>query len=186
MSPATATTHLRRLVEGGLIQVSVQGRHRYHRLAGPRVSAVLEAPAQLAPAAPVTSLREHRDVTALAEARTCYDHLAGRRGVELRERLLAAGALHTADQHEHTLTAHGERLITDLGLDLDRLRSGRRVFARSCLDWTERRPHLAGALPAAVTATFLTRGWLEHRTGRGLAVTPGYDRHLDRWLTPQR
>ncbi|PZS05372.1 MAG: hypothetical protein DLM56_03320 [Pseudonocardiales bacterium] len=104
------------------------------------MSAVLEALAQIAPPMPVTSLRQHRDVTALAEARTCYDHLAGHRGVKLRDRLLAAGALHTTDDRDHTLTAHGERLIADLGLDLSRLRSGRRIFARSCLDWTQRRP----------------------------------------------
>lgn len=147
------------------------------------MSAVLEALAHVAPASPVTSLRQHREVTALAEARTCYDHLAGRRGVELRDRLLATGALRATDDRDHTLTARGERLITDLGLDLDHLRSGRRIFARSCLDWTQRRPHLAGALPAAVTGTFLARGWLERNTGRALRVTPDYDRHLDRWLT---
>lgn len=183
VSPATATMHLRRLVDGGLVRVTVQGRHRYHQLAGPRVSAVLEALAHLASAVPVTSLRQHREVTALAEARTCYDHLAGRRGVELRDRLLAAGALRTTDDRDHNLTAHGERLITELNLDLDQLRSGRRIFARSCLDWTQRRPHLAGALPAAITNTLLACGWLERSTGRGLRVTAGYDQHLDRWLT---
>lgn len=97
VSPATTTAHLRRLVDGGLVHVTVQGRHRYHRLARPQVSAVLEALAQVAPAAPVTSLRQHRDANRLAEARTCYDHLAGRRGVELRDRLLAFGALATTD-----------------------------------------------------------------------------------------
>jgi len=148
------------------------------------VSAALEALAHIAPVAPVTSLRQHRDLTALAEARTCYDHLAGRRGIELRDRLLAAGALQRTDDRDHRLTPHGERLITDLDIDFDQLRSGRRVFARSCLDWTQRRPHLAGALPAAVTNTFLTRGWLARSSGRGLRVTPGYDQHLDRWLTP--
>jgi DNA-binding transcriptional ArsR family regulator len=182
VSPATATTHLRRLVDGGLVQVTVQGRHRYHQLAGPEVAAVLEALAHLAPVAPVKSLRRHREVTALAEARTCYDHLAGRRGVQLRDRLLAAGALQTTDGRDHSLTGHGKTLIADLDIDLDKLRSGRRIFARSCLDWTQRRPHLAGALPAAVTSTFLARGWLEHRAGRGLRVTPGYDQKLDGWL----
>ncbi len=178
VSPATATTHLRRLVDAGL----VQGRHRYHQLAGPQVSAVLEALANVAPASPVKSLRQHREVIALAEARTCYDHLAGRRGVQLRDRLLAAGALQPTDGRDHSLTGHGEGLIADLDFDLDTLRAGRRVFARSCLDWTPRRPHLAGALPAAVTSTFLARGWLERTTGRGLLVIPGYDQKLDRWL----
>jgi DNA-binding transcriptional ArsR family regulator len=136
VSPATATTHLRRLVDAGLVRVTVQGRHRYHQLAGPPVSAVLEALANVAPALPVKSLRQHREVTALAEARTCYDHLAGRRGVQLRARLLAAGALQTTDGRDHSLTGHGEALIADLDIDLDQLRAGRRIFARSCLDWT--------------------------------------------------
>ncbi len=183
VSPATATMHLRRLLDGGLVRVTVQGRHRYHQLAGPEVSAVLETLAHLAPTSPVRSLGQHRDVTALAEARTCYDHLAGRRGVELRDRLLAAGALQTTDGRDHRLTGHGQTLIAELDIDLDQLRSGRRIFARSCLDWTQRRPHLAGALPAAVTSTFLARGWLARSAGRGLCVIPGYDQKLDRWLT---
>lgn len=183
VSPSTATAHLRRLVDGGLVQVTTQGRHRYHRLAGPQVANVLEALAQLAPAVPVTSLRQHRNATALGEARTCYDHLAGRRGVELRDRLVGAGALRATNERDHGLTTHGEHLITALGLDLRQLRSGRRVFARSCLDWTQRRPHLAGALPAAITSTFLAHGWLEPGIGRGLRVAPGYDQHLDAWIT---
>lgn len=140
VSPATATAHLRRLVDGGLVQVTVQGRHRYHQLAGPQVSAVLEALAHVAPVSPVRSLRQHREVTALAEVRTCDDHLAGRRGVDLRDRLLGAGALQTTEDRDHQLTAYGETLIADLDIDLDQLRSGRRIFARSCLDWTQRRP----------------------------------------------
>ncbi|QRP49706.1 hypothetical protein [Amycolatopsis sp. FDAARGOS 1241] len=89
--------HLHRLVDGGLVVVRAQAGHRYHALAGPRVAAVVKALAQLAPAAPVRSLRTHHAAKALTEARTCYDHLAGRRGVELREHLLAAGALRLLD-----------------------------------------------------------------------------------------
>jgi DNA-binding transcriptional ArsR family regulator len=180
--PATATAHLRRLVDGGLVRVRVQGRHRYHELAGPQVAMVLEALAQIAPAAPVRSLRQHRGAAALAEARSCYDHLAGRRGVELRDRLLAAGALADTDGRDHVLTAAGERLVAGLGVDPDELRSGRRVFARSCLDWTQRRPHLAGALPAALTARFLALGWLVRGSGRALRAAEQYDRSLDQWL----
>jgi len=183
VSPATATAHLRRLVEGGLVRVRVQGRHRYHELAGPHVATVLEALAQVAPEVPLRTLRQHRDATVMAEARTCYDHLAGRRGVELRDRLLATRALHSTDDRDHALTAHGERLIVALGIDLDQLRPSRRIFARSCLDWTQRRPHLAGALPAAITSTFLTRGWLECGPRRGLYVAPHYDQALERWFT---
>lgn len=181
--PATATAHLRRLVDGGLIRARVQGRHRYHELADARVAAALEALAQVAPPAAVRSLRQHRSANALAEARTCYDHLAGRRGVELRDRLLTIGAVHLVDERDHLLTARGRQLIAALGIDHEGLLSGRRVFARSCLDWTSRRPHLSGALPAAITAHFLTQGWLSRRTGRELRVSPDYDRDLDQWLS---
>jgi DNA-binding transcriptional ArsR family regulator len=181
--PATATAHLRKLVAAGLVRVRSQGRHRYHELAGPAVGAALEALAQLAPPAPVRSLRAHRAATALAEARTCYDHLAGRRGVELRERLLDAGALREVDDTDHELTPRGRQLVAALGIDVTRVTSGRRVFARRCVDWTHRRPHLAGALPAALTAQFLTRGWLTRRSGRDLRVSDSYDRELDRWLS---
>lgn len=187
ISPATATAHLRRLVDGGLVRVRPQGRHRYHELAGPQVAAALEALAGIAPVTPVRSLRQHGDVAALAEARTCYDHLAGRRGVELRDRLLDAGAIHLLDERDHVLTRRGEQLVTSQGIDLGQIRAARRVFARSCADWTERRPHLAGALPAAITASFVSRGWLQRRPGRGLYVTDDYQRGLDRWLgTPSR
>jgi DNA-binding transcriptional ArsR family regulator len=181
--PATATAHLRRLVDGGLIRVRVQGRHRYHELASPQVATALEALAQLAPAAPVRSLRQHSTATALAEARTCYDHLAGRRGVELRDQLLAAGALRLLDHRDHALTSAGESLVDALGLDLDAMRASRRVFARSCLDWTQRRPHLAGVLPAALTQRFLADGWLIRGASRAVHAAPDYDHRLETWLT---
>jgi len=182
--PATATAHLRRLVDGGLVRVRVQGRHRYHELAGPQVAAVLESLAQLADPAPVRSLRAHRSATALAEARTCYDHLAGRRGVELCDRLLAGGALHAIDERDHVLTDRGQQLVADLGIDVSEVGATRRVFARCCIDWTHRRPHLAGALPAAITDRLLTLGWLSRTAGRGLRVAADYDRHLNHWLLP--
>ncbi|GAA5127063.1 ArsR/SmtB family transcription factor [Pseudonocardia adelaidensis] len=181
--PATATGHLRRLVDGGLVVVHEQGRHRYHRLAGPRVAAVLEAMAQLAPATPVRSLRSVRAGKTLTEARTCYDHLAGRRGVELRDRLLEAGALRLIDDRDHELTPTGRRLVTVVGVDPHPLDRTRRVFARSCVDWTGRRPHLAGALPAALTHRLIELGWLTRAAGRGLRVAPDYDRRLDAWLS---
>jgi DNA-binding transcriptional ArsR family regulator len=180
--PATATAHLRRLVDGGLVRVRAQGRHRYHELASPQVAAALEALAQIAPATPIRSLRQHSTATALAEARTCYDHLAGRRGVELRDRLLAAGALAAVGDRDHALTERGVQLVAGLGIDVAALRAGRRVFARRCLDWTQRRPHLAGALPAALTERFIADGWLTRGASRSLRAAPDYDQRLDEWL----
>jgi len=180
--PATATAHLRQLVDGGLVCVRAQGRHRYHELAGPQVAAVVEALAQLAPATPVRSLRTDRAARALAEARTCYDHLAGRRGVELRDRLIEADALRMVDHRDHRLTPRGHILVGTLGTDARQLNTTRRVFARICVDWTQRRPHLAGALPALLTRRFLELGWLTRGTGRSLRVAADYDERLDAWL----
>lgn len=184
--PATATAHLRRLVQAGLVRVRVQGRHRYHELAGPDVAAVLEALARLSPPVPVRSLRQQRDAGALSEARSCYDHLAGRRGVQLRDRLLGVGALQFADGDDYALTGHGRQLISELGIDPVLLTASRRVFARSCLDWTQRKPHLAGVLPAALTAQLIIRGWLVRGRGRALQAAGDYDQQLDRWLRAAR
>lgn len=180
--PATATAHLRRLLDGGLVRVRAQGRHRYHELAGPDVASALEALAQLAPPLPIRSLRGHKAAAALTEARTCYDHLAGRRGVELRDRLLAADAIRPIDDRDHVLTAHGRRLVLELGIDPERLAASRRMFARCCIDWTDRRAHLAGALPAALTSRFLELGWFTRAPGRSLRPAADYAQRLDRWL----
>jgi DNA-binding transcriptional ArsR family regulator len=180
--PATASTHLRRLTEAGLIRVRVQGRHRYHEIVNSEVATVLEAIAQIAPPAPVRSADQQLAACALSEARTCYDHLAGRRGVQLRDRLLAASAIRRLDDRDHELTDRGQYLLDELGIDLALLRTSRRVFARSCIDWTDRRAHLAGALPAAITTVFLARGWLTRGPGRSLRVAGGYDDNLEKWL----
>ena len=181
--PATATAHLRQLVEGGLVSVRSQGRHRYHELAGPPVAAVVEALAALAPATPERSLRTDRAARTLAEARTCYDHLAGRRGVELRDRLLAADAIQMVDDRDHALTPRGHLLMDAMGIDARQLNTARRMFARICVDWTQRRPHLAGALPASMTRRFLELGWVKRGSGRSLRVARDYDERLDAWLS---
>jgi DNA-binding transcriptional ArsR family regulator len=180
--PAAASTHLRRLTEAGLIRVRVQGRHRYHEIVDPEVATVLEAIAQIAPPAPVRSLPQQHAACALSDARTCYDHLAGRRGVDLRDRLLAVGAIRRLNERDHELTDRGQGLVDQLGIDLAALRASRRVFARSCVDWTDRRVHLAGALPAAITSVFLDRGWLTRGPGRTLRVADGFDDRLEIWL----
>jgi DNA-binding transcriptional ArsR family regulator len=180
--PAAASVHLRRLTEAGLIRVRAQGRHRYHEIVNPEVATVLEAIAQIAPPAPVRSPDRQRAACALAEARTCYDHLAGRRGVQLRDRLLAIGAIRHLDDRDHELTDHGQGLVDQLGIDLAALRASRRVFARCCVYWTDRRIHLAGALPAAITSAFIDRGWLAQAPGRNLRVADGFDDRIDEWL----
>jgi DNA-binding transcriptional ArsR family regulator len=267
VSPATASAHLARLLGGGLVTMIRQGRHRYYRLAGPEVAAAMEALAHLSTGQlPVRSLRESRDAAALAEARTCYDHLAGRAGVALLDALLARGILAPAPGGGQLaacgpeggvppengapaspaapgnggpagseppgngapaggeprgnagpsggspaeggaasadpgapgqaapqgpvpagfrVTAEGMATLTSFGLNIGALERTRRRFAGACLDWTERKPHLNGALGAAVTARLLGLGWIERGVRRravnvtpagreGLAVTFGW------------
>jgi DNA-binding transcriptional ArsR family regulator len=181
VQPAAASVHLRRLTEAGLIRVRVQGRHRYHEIVDPEVAAVLEVIAQIAPPAPVP-VQDQQAASALSEARTCYDHLAGRRGVQLRDRLLAVGAIRHLDDRDHALTDRGQHLVKLLDIDVAALRASRRVFARSCVDRTDRRIHLAGALPAAITSVFIVRGWLSDAPGRSLHVAERFDAEIDEWL----
>lgn len=141
-------------------------------MSGAPVAAALETLATIAPPVPVRSLKQSRGAAALLEARSCYDHLAGRAGVALRTTLLEAGALVAEGTGDHRLTDGGRELLADLGIDADPLLRSRRLLARDCLDWTQRRPHLAGALPAALLVRFLQLRWLARRPhDRGLDVT---------------
>src|SRR6266568_5632797 len=180
VSAATASFHLGKLLEGGLITVIRQGRHRYYRLAGHEVAAALEALGLISPGLPVHSLRQSREAVALAEARTCYDHLAGRAGVALFDALLQGGILTgsgTGTAAAYEVTAHGADTLADFGVDVAEVRRSRRRFAGACLDWTQRSPHLNGALGAAVTARLLQLGWIERGPSRrAVRVTgPGRD-----------
>jgi DNA-binding transcriptional ArsR family regulator len=177
VSAATASAHLARLLDGGLVTVVRQGRHRYYRLAGARVAAAMEALAHLSPATPVRSLRQSQDATALAQARTCYDHLAGQAGVALLDALLARKLLVAPQAHilpdRFDVTAAGLATFGSFGLDMGALKRTRRRFAGACLDWTERKPHLNGALGAAITARLLGLGWIERGPRRrAVRVTP--------------
>jgi len=177
VSPATASAHLARLLHGGLVTVIRQGRHRYYRLAGPEVAAAMEALAHLSPVTPVRSLRQSQDATALAQARTCYDHLAGRAGVALLDALLARKLLVAPQANglpdRFDVTAAGLATLSSFGLDMGVLKRTRRRFAGACLDWTERKPHLNGALGAAITARLLGLGWIERGPRRrAVRVTP--------------
>ncbi|MGN9778330.1 ArsR/SmtB family transcription factor [Micromonospora sp. H33] len=172
VAPSTASDHLTRLVRGGLLAEERQGRHRYVRLAGPSVAQLVEDLAGHAPATPVPvrSLRAARADAALSYARTCYDHLAGRLGVLLREAMLARGLLDATSGL--ALTPIGHDWLADLAVPAARLRATRRPLVRDCLDWTERRPHLAGALGAALCDRFLDLGWLVRGGGRAVRLTP--------------
>src|SRR6201987_1211004 len=186
VSAATASFHLGKLLEGGLITVIRQGRHRYYRLAGHGVAAALEALGLISPGLPVHSLRQSREAVALAEARTCYDHLAGRAGVELLDGLLRRGLLEEKSgrtDHGDTsslrfeVTGAGTKELGSFGLNLLQLRRSRRHFARTCIDWTQRPRHLNRALAAGLTSRMFELGWIERGQGkaarrRSVCVTP--------------
>ncbi|MEG9548621.1 MULTISPECIES: ArsR/SmtB family transcription factor [Streptomyces griseus group] len=168
VAPSTASEHLGRLVAGGLLAQERQGRHRYVRLADERAAHLVEELAShAAPDAPERprSLRAASISGALARGRTCYDHLAGRLGIRITEAMTVRGLLR--QDTGFALTEAGLEWYAALGIPLDR--SARRPLARGCLDWTERRPHLAGAGGAALCAHVLAVGWCE-RVGSGRAV----------------
>ena len=174
VAPSTASEHLSRLTDGGLLVERRQGRHRYVQLAGPRVAELLESvTAHLdPPSAPPRGLRAVSASAALARGRTCYDHLAGRLGVALTDAMTARGLL---DQDGgFALTDTGRAWFTDaLGVPADALRGGRRPPARGCLDWTERRQHLAGTAGARLCERLLERHWIRRiGTGRAVRLTP--------------
>jgi DNA-binding transcriptional ArsR family regulator len=181
VSAATASFHLAKLLEGGLITVIRQGRHRYYRLAGHEVAAALEALGLISPGLPVRSLRQSREAAALAEARTCYDHLAGRAGVEVLDGLLRQGLLEEksgrtargdTSSHRFEVTGAGAKELGSFGLNLLQLRRSRRQFAGTCIDWTQRRRHLNGALAAAITSRMFELGWIERgQRRRSVRVT---------------
>jgi len=173
VAPSTATEHLDRLEAGGLVRCVRSGRRREVRLAGPEVAHALEALAVIAPERPITGLRAWRHGEALRAARSCYDHLAGRAGVALADGLLAAGALELGEG-AFTVTPSGARRLSALGLDVDAVLGARRATARACIDWSERRPHVGGALGAALLAELLRRRWMYRpdHNGRTLRVTP--------------
>jgi DNA-binding transcriptional ArsR family regulator len=172
IAPSTASEHLARLVAGRLLVVEPSGRERLYRLASADVAEVLEALSRLGSEEPVSSLRTAGRRDALQAARTCYDHLAGRLGVAVTDALVARDVLRPRDG-SFELSEGGAVFLAEIGVDVDGARARKRVFARSCLDWSERRPHLAGALGAALADAALGHGWVRRRPNdRALDVTP--------------
>jgi DNA-binding transcriptional ArsR family regulator len=191
VAASTASGHLARLVDAGLLAVERHGRHRYYRLAGPQVGDLLETLARHAPPAPVRSLRDGTRAHALREGRHCYDHLGGRLGVALMAALLERGVLAGGDGRfraeaavadrlsapghdlDYRLTDRGARFLREFGIDIDAVMAGRRRPIRYCVDWSEQRHHLAGALGAALAARLLELRWIRRaERGRAVHLTP--------------
>jgi len=173
IAPSTASGHLAKLTEARIVTLVRCGRHRYYRLASPLVGRMLES---ILAVAAIESPPRHRPRTprdaALAFARTCYDHLAGRLAVGLTDALVFRRHLQL-DEDGGEVTETGTEFLGDFGIDLSAARASRRVFCRPCIDWTERRPHLAGALGAGLARRCFDLGWIERmREGRALRITP--------------
>jgi DNA-binding transcriptional ArsR family regulator len=171
VAASTASEHLTRLEDGGLVRSRRAGRRREVELASADVARALEALGAIAPARRVSSLREWRHGEALRAARSCYDHLAGVAGVALADALVEGGVLRPGEDG-FAVTPAGEQRLAAFGVDVDAALRARRATARACLDWSERRPHLGGALGAALLGELLRRRWLVRaRQPRVLAVT---------------
>ncbi len=173
ITPQTASGHLARLTAAGLLAMERQGRHRYHRLASATVARMLEGIMAVAgtpaPARPLHPFGP-RDA-AMRAARTCYDHLAGRLAVALADAMVARGLLDLGPDGG-AVTPAGDAFLRAFGIGVARPDRGR-VFCRPCLDWSERRPHIAGQLGAALCTRCLDLGWVRRREGgRTLLVTP--------------
>lgn len=169
VTPQTASGHLAKLLAGNLVAVERQGRHRYFRLASEKVAHALEALMLLsrdgAPRHRPTGPRDE----AMRFARTCYDHLAGQVGVAVTHGLIERGCL-VEGEEDFELTAGGVEILSDFGIDLSGLRGKRRAFARRCLDWSERRAHLGGALGAAVLGRMEDLDWIQRTPGSRAVV----------------
>jgi DNA-binding transcriptional ArsR family regulator len=179
ITPQTASSHLARLSSAGLLAVEKQGRHRYHRLASPAVARMLEDIMEIALVGGEKTRRPvavgPRDRT-MRTARTCYDHIAGRLGVAITDALVARHAI-IFEEDGGQLTAEGERFLNDIGIVLPErasaARRSARPLCRPCLDWSERRPHVAGQVGAAICRHCLDRGWIRRlKETRALSITP--------------
>ncbi|OWU86475.1 ArsR family transcriptional regulator [Oceanicola sp. 22II-s10i] len=166
----TVSSHLARLDEGGLIATRRQGRHKYVTLASDEVGAVLEALIGLAARSGHLRTRPGPRDAALRHARVCYNHLAGDRGIQLYDSLVARGMLR-ADEEVPALTSGGVDFLIDLGVDVDSLSRARAPLCRNCLDWSARRYHLGGSLGRAMLARMEAQGWVNRGEGRVLRFT---------------
>jgi DNA-binding transcriptional ArsR family regulator len=173
VSPSTASVHLSRLRAARLVRVHVQGKHRYYSLEGPKVAAALEGLGVLAGTPRDTFLPS--TPSRLRAARTCYDHLAGSLGVSLSDRLLTRGWLSAGASggvNGYELSLAGTKALASLGIDIEATRALRRRFAYACLDWSERQPHVGGALAAAILGIALQRKWvIREPDSRALGIT---------------
>jgi len=181
IEPATATSHLKRLLEDGLVESATQGRHKYFRFASDNVAQLVESLMRLAPPRKAAAATMQEPIRA---ARYCYDHLAGSLGTGLLDALERKGWLRdeAGDPGQMEVTDKGEKALAALGVDVDAARARRRQFACRCLDWSERRDHLGGALGASLAELFKGSKWIERQKHtRVVKVTAAGKNGLKKW-----
>lgn len=179
VSASTASGHLAKLADANLLSLVKQGRHRYFRLASPLVGNMLES---LMAVAAIEGPRRYRPASprdaALRRARTCYNHLAGRLGVAIADAMIAQQYI-MLDDDAGVLTESGTAMLDAWGMNLAALQQQRRIFCKPCLDWSERRPHLGGAVGAGIAAHCFDLGWIDRvRDSRAICITPEGDAGL--------
>jgi DNA-binding transcriptional ArsR family regulator len=173
VTPQTASSHLAKLVAGGLLAVEREGRHRYYRLANTDVAQALEQLSILSPDQPVRRRRLSAEAREMRFCRCCYDHLAGQVGVAVSDALLERGYLVAVPDKRYEVTVTGAAWFAHMGIDVAELRPTRRGIARQCIDWTERRYHLAGPLGERLLSVLCASGWMRRApSSRLIEVTP--------------
>ncbi|WP_090737142.1 helix-turn-helix transcriptional regulator [Paenibacillus sp. Mc5Re-14] len=171
IKPQTASFHLAKMTEAQVVTVEKQGRHRYYGIQDPEVAQVMESLLSIAPPVPIKSFKQASENEAIRLARTCYDHVAGHLGVQIMSFFIQKGIL-SEDQDGLHITQQGEIFFADFQIDLKNTRQKRRSFSHKCLDWSERRHHLAGALGSALLDRLLELHWVEHLpTTRAIRIT---------------
>ncbi len=189
VSAQSASTHLAKLVDGGLLRAESQGRHRYFRIASAEIAAMIEGIASVdaatRPRTPRAPLPSPDVPVQFLHARTCYGHLAGEMAVKVLDAMLNSRWL-VAEGRDYNVTRGGERALAALGVTLAEARRPRRALARACVDLTQRRPHLSGSLGDALLEAYLVRGWvLRNRRSRAVTITPKGREGFRDWLGVQ-
>lgn len=180
VSAQTASAHLSKLLAGGLVRLTAQGRHRYYAIANGEIAHAIETLSVIAPPAKIRSLRQSLQMQQLSSARTCYDHLAGRLAVGIADSLVERGDCERLESG-FAIATSGIAFLATLGIDAASLCKGTPPIAKSCIDWTERRQHLGGPVGKALLHAMIDRQWLERSAQpRLLRVTQAGRRSLRR------
>lgn len=171
LSPTSVSNHLSKLLDGAIVKVDVQGRHRYYSFANPEVAYAVESLANLVPQKPMSKTDKPSPINDVKYCRTCYDHLAGKIGVLIADQFILKKIIELQDK-TFVVTKNGAKFFQDFGLNLPELQKKRRHYAKPCLDWSERKYHLAGALGAALLEKMLQLDWLRKtKHSRAIVVT---------------